>query len=113
MNRSKLELYEDIMQALAKRPSSIETIALDCNMDCVNLRQRLNFLIKNDVVQERAYPKKTLYAITARGLAIFKTLSLTHQLEKLQTATNEFDQRIAVSAFPEIKKSKSRKSESY
>ncbi len=113
MNRSKLELYEDILQALAKKPLSIETIAFNCNTDCVNLRQRLNFLIKNDVVQEREYPKKTLYAITARGLAIFKTLSLTHRLKKLQTTFKEFDQRIAIAAFPEINEPKSRKSESY
>lgn len=113
MNRSKLELYEDILQALAKKPLSIETLAFNCNMDCVNLRQRLNFLIKNDVVQERTYTKKTLYAITARGLTIYKTLSLAHKLEKLKTTVKEYDQRIAISASSEIKEQKNRKSESY
>ncbi len=113
MNRSKLEFYEDIMQALAKRPLSIERIAFTCNMDCVNLRQRINFLIKNDIVQERMYGKKPLYALTARGLAIFNTLNLTHQLEKLQTTADEFDQKITVPSFSEIKEQKKKKSEKY
>jgi DNA-binding HxlR family transcriptional regulator len=53
-------------------------------MDCVVLRQRLYFLIKNGLVEEKNYKKKTVYALTKRGLAIFKTLSITRRLEKLQ-----------------------------
>lgn len=113
MNRSKLELYEDILQALAKRPLSIDAIAFNCDMDCVNLLARLDFLMKNEIVQERAYPRKTVYAITARGLAIYRTLSITHQLEKLQTTAEEFEQRISIPMSSESNEQKNRRSERY
>lgn len=86
--KSKLELYEDILKALVDKPLALEAIAYHANMDCVNLPQRIKFLIQNDMVQERIYPEKTLYAITARGLAIYKTLSKTKSLEKLQAHVN-------------------------
>jgi hypothetical protein len=54
-------------------------------MDCVALRQRLDFLIKNGLVEEKNCKKKAVYTLTKRGLAIFKTLSITRRLEKLQT----------------------------
>jgi DNA-binding HxlR family transcriptional regulator len=53
-------------------------------MDCVALRQRLDFLMKNGLVEEDNYKEKTLYALTKRGLSIFKTLTITRRLEKLQ-----------------------------
>jgi DNA-binding PadR family transcriptional regulator len=56
-------------------------------MDCVTLRQRLGFLVKSDLVKEENCKKKTVYTLTKRGLAIFKTLTITRRLEKLQTPT--------------------------
>jgi DNA-binding HxlR family transcriptional regulator len=53
-------------------------------MDCVALRQRLDFLMKNGLVEEKNHKKKTSYALTKRGRAIFKTLTITRRLEKLQ-----------------------------
>ena len=85
MARSKLELYEDVLRALVKKPLTIDSIAYECNMDCVVLRQRLDFLAKNGLIQEESYKEKALYALTRRGLAIFKTLTITKRLEKLQT----------------------------
>jgi predicted transcriptional regulator len=85
MRRSKLELYEDALNVLAKKPLTVDSIAYECNMDCVALRQRLDFLIKNGLVEEKNWKKKTVYTLTKRGLAIFKTLTITRRLEKLQT----------------------------
>jgi predicted transcriptional regulator len=86
MRRSKLELYEDVLHALANKPLIVDSIAYECNMDCVALRQRLDFLVKNGLVEEN-YKKKTLYALTKRGLSIHKTLTITRRLEKLQTTS--------------------------
>jgi predicted transcriptional regulator len=85
MRRSKLELYEDILNALVNKALTVDSIAYACNMDCIALRQRLYFLTKNGLVEERSYAKQTRYALTRRGLAIFKTLALTKHLERLQT----------------------------
>ena len=100
MRRSKLELYEDILTALADKPLTVDAVAYACNMDCIALRQRLNFLIKNDLVEERNYAKKTRYALTRRGLAIYKTLALTKRLEKLQTNIKQIDE--ALKAIPSL-----------
>jgi predicted transcriptional regulator len=84
MRRSKLELYEDILNALVNKALTVDSIAYACNMDCVALRQRLNFLIQSGLVEERNYKDKTRFFLTHRGLAIYKTLALTKSLEKLQ-----------------------------
>ena len=103
MKKSKLELYEDILERLAAKPSTIDAIAFAGNMDCILLRQRINFLIANDLVEEREYETKTLYALTRRGLAIFKTLTLTKRLEKLQTNVKKMDHEVqAIQAPPEV-----------
>jgi predicted transcriptional regulator len=100
MQRSKLELYEDILNALANKALTVDSIAYACNMDCIALRQRLNFLMKSGLVEEKRYKKKTRYALTQRGLAIFKTLALTKHLEKLQTNMKKINE--ALQAIPSL-----------
>jgi predicted transcriptional regulator len=100
MRRSKLELYEDILNALANKALTVDSIAYACNMDCIALRQRLNFLMKSGLVEEKRYKKKTRYALTRRGLAIFKTLTITRRLEKLQTTVKKIDE--ALQALPAL-----------
>jgi predicted transcriptional regulator len=92
MQRSKLKLYEDILTALVDRRLTVDAIAYTCNMDCIALRQRLNFLLKSGLVEERNYRKQTRYALTRRGLAIYKTLTITRRLEKLQTTIKNVDE---------------------
>jgi predicted transcriptional regulator len=98
--KSKLERYEDILQALAGKPSTVDAIAYALNMDCFALRLRLDFLIKNDLVEERSFRNKTCYALTRRGWAIYKTLVITRRLEKLQTSISRIDE--ALQAIPAI-----------
>jgi predicted transcriptional regulator len=101
MRRSKLELYENVLHALVKKHLTVDSIAYECNMDCVALRQRLDFLVKNGLVEEN-YKKKTFYALTKRGLSIYKTLTITRRLEKLQTTTKMIDDALqALPAFSE------------
>jgi predicted transcriptional regulator len=91
MRRSKLELYEDVLNALVKKPLTIDSIAYKSNMDCVALRQRLDFLMKNGLVTENNCRRKTVYALTRRGQAVFKILNITKRLEKLQTTIKIID----------------------
>jgi predicted transcriptional regulator len=110
MHRSKLELYEDVLRALVKKPLTIDSIAYECNMDCIILRQRLEFLTKNGLIQEENYKNKTFYALTKRGIAIFKTLAITRRLEKLQTTIKILDDALqALPALPEYGEERTRR----
>ena len=117
MQRSKLELYEDILRAIVDKPSTVDIIAYQCNMDCVALRQRLDFLVKNGLVEEENYKEKTVYALTRRGLAIFKTLNITRRLEKLQTTIKKIDEALqaipALSEYHEEKTKRTRRNKNY
>ncbi|MEM2412519.1 MAG: winged helix-turn-helix domain-containing protein, partial [Candidatus Bathyarchaeia archaeon] len=64
MRRSKLEIYEAILSALAKRPLTVDSIAYRTSMDCTLLQQYLESLVRYGLVQERVGGKKRLYAIT-------------------------------------------------
>jgi len=100
MQRSKLELYEEILYALVNKHLTVDGIAYACNMDCVALRQRLEFLMQNGLVEEKTFGKRTCYTLTRRGLAIFKTLALTKRLEKLRTTMKKIDE--ALQAIPSL-----------
>ncbi|MEM0058164.1 MAG: winged helix-turn-helix domain-containing protein [Candidatus Bathyarchaeia archaeon] len=83
MRRSKLEIYEAILSALAKRPLTVDSIAYRTSMDCTLLQQYLESLVRYGLVQERVGGKKRLYAITERGMAVFRTLSFQRYLDKI------------------------------
>jgi len=82
LRRSKLENYEAILAALAKRPLTVDSIAYKTNMDCTVLGQYLESLMRNGLVVEKITSKK-LYAITERGLSVYRTLSFQRYLEKI------------------------------
>ena len=86
MQRSKLELYEEILYALVNKHLTVDAIAYTCNMDCVALNQRLAFLAKSGLIQEGTCKNKLTYALTRRGAAVSKTLTVTKRLEKLHVS---------------------------
>ena len=98
MQRSKLELYEEILFALVNKQLTVDSISYACSMDCRALRRRLEFLMENGLVEEKSFGKVTCYALTRRGLAIFKTLALTKRLQKMQTTMKKIDE--ALQAIP-------------
>jgi len=102
MRRSKLELYEAVLEALVKEPLTVDKIAYKTNMDCTVLDRYLDFLIKNGLVEERFPSKKTLYAITERGMAVFKTLNFQKYLEKVTKSLRAIED--ALQAVPIISK---------
>lgn len=103
MRRSKLECYEAILEALAKEPATVDRIGYLANMDCAVLGRYLAFLMENGLVEERESGKKTLYAITERGMAVFKTLNFQKYLEKVTASLKALDD--ALQAVPLISKS--------
>ncbi len=86
MRKSKLEIYEAILSASIDKYLSVDSLAFECNMDCVAVNERLEFLIKNRLVEKNHCDKKTLYSLTTRGEAICKTLAITKRLNKLKAS---------------------------
>ena len=109
MRKSKLESYEDILEALVNKPLTIDQIAYEINVNCTILRQRLDFLVKNSLIEERGLGKTTLYAITERGIVVLKTLHFPKYLGKITDKIRVVDETLQTIQELE-KKSKKKKS---
>ena len=96
MRRSKLESYEAILEVLVKKPLTVDNIAYKTNMSCTVLERYLAFLIKNGLVEERFSDNKTLYAITERGIAVFKAINFQKYLEKITKSIRAIDDALQV-----------------
>ena len=103
MPKSKLERYEEILYVLVNKSATVDAVAYACNMDCVALRKRLDFLLRQGLVEEKNFGKVTCYGLTRRGLAICKTLALTKRLQKMQTTMKQID--AALEAIPSLSES--------
>jgi len=96
MRRSKLESYEAILEALIKKPLTTDSIAYETDMSCVVIKQRLDSLLKNNLVEERDSDEETVYAITEKGMAVFKTLNFQKYLEKVANTLRTMDDALEV-----------------
>ena len=74
MRRSKLEMYIDILRVLAQRgPLKLTHVMYKANVNCSVLKEYLDFLIQQNLVEERTVGKKRIvYALTERGLKVLK-----------------------------------------
>lgn len=96
MRRSKLELYENILEALVSKPLTVDHLAYRVGIDCVAGSQRLDFLIQNGLVEERASGKKELYAVTERGVAVLKALNFQKYLKKVTDKLMVMDEAMQI-----------------
>jgi len=69
MRRSKLEMHIDILKVLAQRgPLKLTHIMYKANVNCSVLKEFLDFLTLQNLVEEKTLGKKrTVYAITDQG----------------------------------------------
>ena len=74
MRRSKLEMYIDILRVLAQRgPLKLTHVMYKANVNCSVLKEYLDFLIQQNLVEERTVGKKrNVYALPERGLKVLK-----------------------------------------
>jgi predicted transcriptional regulator len=74
MRRSKLEMYVDILSVLAhKGPLKLTHIMYKANVNCSVLKENLDFLIKQGLIEERTVRKsRIVYAVTQRGITVLK-----------------------------------------
>jgi predicted transcriptional regulator len=92
MRRSKLEIYIDILDVLAfKGPLKLTHIMYKSNVNCKVLKEQLDFLMKNSLIDERIVKREhVVYAITQRGTTVLKAFREIKQIfpdeeEKRQT----------------------------
>ena len=76
MRRSKLELYVDILRELAHTgPMKLTHIMYKTNISDSELEEYLNFLIKQDLVEQRNTRKnRMVFAVTERGMTVLRYL---------------------------------------
>ena len=96
MRKSKLESYEDILEVLVNKPLTIDHMAYAINVNCTILRQRLDFLTKNSLIEERGLGKTTLYAITERGIVVLKALNFQKYLGKITNKITVIDETLQI-----------------
>ena len=74
MRRSKMEIYLDILKTLAKKgPLKLTHIMYKANVNCSVLKEYLDFLIQQQLVEEKALRKERIvYEITEKGLTVLK-----------------------------------------
>ncbi len=92
LTKSKLENYEELITALVGRYLSVDSLAFACNMNCVAVDQRLGFLIKNGLVEEKRCHNKTLFCLTKRGITIQRTLAIAKRLDQLKVTVKTIDE---------------------
>ena len=75
MRRSKLEMYVDVLKVLAhKGPLKLTHIMYKANVNCSVLKEYLDFLIEQELVEEQTVGKnRKVYAITDRGITVSNT----------------------------------------
>jgi predicted transcriptional regulator len=74
MRRSKLEMYIDILKVLTQRgPLKLTHIMYKANVNCSVLKEYLDFLIQQELVEEKTMGKKRIvYVISEKGLKVLK-----------------------------------------
>jgi predicted transcriptional regulator len=78
MRRSKMEMYIDILKVLAQNgPLKLTHVMYKANVNCSVLKENLDFLIKQNLIEEQVTVKKrnktkTSYIITEKGRTVIK-----------------------------------------
>ena len=78
MRRSKMEMYIDILKVMAQNgPLKLTHIMYKANVNCSVLKQNLDFLLQQNLIEERIVIKKRnktkiSYAITDKGRTVIK-----------------------------------------
>lgn len=89
LRRSKLEVYVDILTVLSQRgPLKLTHIMYKANVNCVVLKEYLDFLLKQGLIEERLLGKdRVVYANTPRGITVIK------YFKELNSALQVVDER--------------------
>jgi len=98
LRRSKLEMYVDILKVLARHgPLKLTHIMYKANVNCSVLKEYLNFLIEQNLIEEKTIGKKRIvYQITQRGITVLKYF---RELKTVLPITEEHGKRLPPSLY--------------
>jgi predicted transcriptional regulator len=98
MRRSKLEMYIDILKVLAQRgPLKLTHIMYKANVNCSVLKEYLDFLIQQELVEEQIVGKKRIvYAVSEKG---FNVLKYFRELKIMLPVVEEGKSRLPASLY--------------
>ena len=82
MRRSTLEMYIDILRVLAHNgPLKLTHVMYKANVNCSVLKEYLDFLIKQGLIEERTIGKaRVVFVVTQQGITVLKYF---HELEQV------------------------------
>jgi predicted transcriptional regulator len=107
-------MYETILEALAKKPLTIDRIAYTADVDCTVVSKYIDFLLENGLVEKRMHRTKLLYAVTKRGLTVFRTLDRQRCLERISDTLKQLDKTMQTMLdVSESNKERSKRNEKY
>ena len=92
MQRSKLEMYTEILKVLAQRgPLQLQHIMSQANLNGDILKGHLEFLIKQGLIEELGVEKSSVvYANTTRGTNVVKFFGELNKPLSVEEKDDEF-----------------------
>lgn len=84
MRKSKLELCEEILSTLLDGQLCIDSIASQCSIDYATVTDLVDFLEKNQLVENnRDYAKKR-YSLTKMGEEVYNSLAKSKRISEMR-----------------------------
>ena len=88
MRRSKLEVHLDVLKALTRYgPLKLTHIMYKTEVNCKDVKPCLEFLIKQNLVEEATVGKRSIYRVTERGIAVLENLRKLENALKVPCVT--------------------------
>jgi predicted transcriptional regulator len=91
MRKSKLEVYQDILEGLKSRALNLDRLSFEVGIDCTALKRKIGFLVENGLVRERVLKGEIRFAISSKGLAVLKALDVQRHFDMVKTALKAFE----------------------
>jgi len=81
MKRSRLEIYLEILGILNQTsPIKLTHIMCKVNINCGILKEYMNFMLKQGLIEERTAGKRLFYAITQKGIDVLENFQELKQI---------------------------------
>ena len=104
MQKSKLEFYEEILSALSDRQLSINSIASQCSIDYATVTDLVDFLEKNQLVENNHGYVKKLWSLTKRGEEVYNSLAKSKRINEMRKSlANKKEDKLSVPSLAEFK----------
>ena len=85
MKRPKIEMYVEILKILSRfGPLTQTNIVSKTDFNFNILEKHLTFLIKQEMVEEPTFEKKTSFAVTLKGITVLKFFRELEQMEPIE-----------------------------